>query len=149
MREVKADAEHQQHDPDLRELEGHSAVGDESRRERPDRDAREQVSDERGQAKPLRRDPAHEGSGKRDRDGLQEFAAVFLHFPRPRRPTGKAPVTVPHQESTGARRRAESWKAPGRGELIEQVDGQARAVDVVAMLRFGAVLAFGRLAHGG
>jgi hypothetical protein len=41
------------------------------------------------------------------------------------------------------------WKAPGRGELIEQVDGQERAGDVVAMLWFGAVLAVGRLAHGG
>ena len=51
---LQADAEHQQDDADLGELLGDLRVGDESRRVRTDQRAREQIADDRRQARALR-----------------------------------------------------------------------------------------------
>ncbi len=44
--EMQAHAEHQQHHADLGQLLGQMGVGDEPRRERPDRDAGQQIADD-------------------------------------------------------------------------------------------------------
>ena len=48
--EMQADAEHQQDDADLGELAGKPGIGHEARRERADRDAGDEIADERRQA---------------------------------------------------------------------------------------------------
>ena len=75
-REVQADAEHQQDHADLGELAGEVGVGDEARRERADRDAGQQVADQRRQAQASREKPEAEREDEADRDQCNELGVM-------------------------------------------------------------------------
>ena len=64
---MQAHAEHQQRHADLGELEGDVRIGGQPWREGPDRDAREQIANDRRQTDPARDEPGDERSGERDR----------------------------------------------------------------------------------
>ena len=69
---MQADAEHQQHDADLGQLSGDDAIGDEAGGEGADRDPRDQVADQRGQAQAMGEEAEEERQGKTDGDGGNE-----------------------------------------------------------------------------
>jgi hypothetical protein len=73
---VQAHAEHQQDHADLRELRGEICVGNESGRERPDRDAGQQVADQRRQAHASREKPEPEREDEADRDQCNELGVM-------------------------------------------------------------------------
>ena len=92
-REMQADAEHQQDDADLGQLRGEIGIGDESRRERTDRDARDQVADERRQAHACgevsKGEREHEADGdQRDEFGFVGHGATVARSRAEARPTG-------------------------------------------------------------
>jgi hypothetical protein len=58
---MQADAEHQQDDPELRELGCKRLIGDEARRERAYRNTGEQISNQWRYAEPLRKCSKYEG----------------------------------------------------------------------------------------
>lgn len=58
---MQADAEHQQHHPDLGQLAGQLHVGDEARRARPDHHAGQQVAHQGRHAQARRGQAQHEG----------------------------------------------------------------------------------------
>ena len=68
-REVQADAEHQQDDADLGQLARQLLVADEAGRERPDRDAGQQIADQRRQAQLDRQETAGERHDQAHDDG--------------------------------------------------------------------------------
>ena len=76
-RKVQADTEHQQDHADFGELGGEVGIGDESRRERADRDARQQVADERRQAHSRGEKPEGECEHETDSDERDEFGFVW------------------------------------------------------------------------
>ncbi len=78
---MQADAEHQQDDADLGQLGGEIGIGDESRRERTDRDACEQIADERRQAHARGEKSEREREHEADGDQRDEFGFVG-HVPR-------------------------------------------------------------------
>jgi hypothetical protein len=80
QREVQPDAEHQQDHADLGELVGKSLVGDIAGREGPDRDARQQISDQRRNPQPLRARRQDEGQDQADHDGRDQ-RCVMRHRP--------------------------------------------------------------------
>ena len=80
-REVQADREQQQGHADIGELVGEVLVGDEAGRERPDRDARQQVADQGRGAQAVRRHPEGEGEHDADHEGGDE-RRVVLHRSR-------------------------------------------------------------------
>ena len=76
--EVHADAEHQQDDADLGQLGGHLRVGHEAGRLRAERDAGQEVADDRRQAQPLGDQPQHQGQDQADRQ-VDEEPEVAVH----------------------------------------------------------------------
>ena len=66
---MKPDAEHQKDDADLGQFGGKALVGDEARRERTNRDAREQIADDRRNAKPLSQGAKDERQGEANDNG--------------------------------------------------------------------------------
>ncbi len=77
--EVQAHPEHQQGHADLGELQRGARIRYESRRERPDRDAGQQVPHDRGEADQEHQLPGDERGAERDGDGSDEIRAVGLH----------------------------------------------------------------------
>ena len=75
-REVQADAEHQQDDADLGQLAGQLLVADEARRERPDRDAGQQIADQRRQAQLDRQETAGERHDQAHDDGGDQLGLM-------------------------------------------------------------------------
>jgi hypothetical protein len=67
---MQADAKHQQDDADLGQLARDLTVGMDPRRERPDRNAREEIPDERRNVETAREKPKCEGhdEGRRQRE---------------------------------------------------------------------------------
>jgi hypothetical protein len=113
--EVKPDAEHQQDDAEFGELARQSRIADETRRERADGDAGDEVADERGKPhsgphhRPARRDRADHGGdrhGRGSRLGLRlggwgwpaDGDAAFVRIEKP------LPFERPQQHD-GARHR--------------------------------------------
>lgn len=68
-REPEADAEHQQHDADVGELRGERGVADKPRRVRADRDAGQQIAEQRRLTQALGERAEGGGGDERDRDG--------------------------------------------------------------------------------
>ena len=63
---MEPDAEHQEDDADLGELVGDVLVGDVARRERTDKDAGDQIADERRKLEAVRQHAEAEGEPKTD-----------------------------------------------------------------------------------
>ena len=76
--ELQADAKHEEDDADLGELLGHRAVSGEPGRVRSDDHAREQISDDRRQTKPLRDVTEDESRGETAGGGQDEVSAVHV-----------------------------------------------------------------------
>ncbi len=68
-REVQPDSEHEEHDPDLRQLLGEVEIGHEARGGRTDQHAGDQVADDRRQLQPQGEEPEEQGSAEGDGDG--------------------------------------------------------------------------------
>jgi hypothetical protein len=79
-REVQPDAEHQQDDADLSQLQRQSLVGHVPWRERPDQDAGDEVADQRREAQAVGQGPEQEGQAEAHDDGSDE-RRVMRHDP--------------------------------------------------------------------
>jgi hypothetical protein len=76
--ELKADAEHQQNDADLRQVLGQGCVGDESRRVRAHQRTREQVADDRRKADALGEVAQYQGRTKASRNRQDEIVTMHV-----------------------------------------------------------------------
>ena len=76
---MQADPEHQQDDADLGELQRQVLVGDKARRERADRDAGEQVSDQRRDPQPVGDRAKDKGEADAEDDRRDQRGRVVLH----------------------------------------------------------------------
>ena len=76
VRELDADAEHQQDHADLGELECDFGVRGEAWRERPDHDSGEQIPDDRRETETSRDERPDQGRGQSDRDRRDEGGLV-------------------------------------------------------------------------
>ena len=113
-REVQADAEHQQHDADLRELPARLDVGDEARRGGTDDDARDQIADEGRQTQPDGEEATDEGEGEADGESVaieRGFVSARERLPPPSmHQRERSDVRYACRRTTGRRARAPRGK---------------------------------------
>jgi hypothetical protein len=79
---MQPDPEHQEDDPDLRELVRNGRIGDVTRRERPDDDPGHQIADERRYPQPMRQCAKRKRKHQAD-DNRREQRHVMRHRQRP------------------------------------------------------------------
>ncbi len=99
-REVQTDAEHHEHDADLRQLTGEGAIGNVARGERPDHHAGDQIADQRRQLHPLRQEPETKGESETNgdrgdqRDVVRHRSTLCSQDPKAQSAANPAPIRL-------------------------------------------------------